>query len=119
MNDEEFDRIMADMEAKSEAKDKQIDALQRQIFRLRAEAYQHYARKIAAEGYKEVLRVIRDADTTVVGAEMGLSDDDIQRANENDEKIVTAIKQGMTLGEYLEFDSARSWLDRQQEGGTA
>ena len=31
--------------------------------------------------------------------------------------IVAAIGQGMSLGEYLEYDSARSWLDRQREGG--
>lgn len=34
-------------------------------------------------------------------------------------ELLTAIEQGMTLGEYLEFDSAQSWLDRQQEGGEA
>ena len=36
-----------------------------------------------------------------------------------DAQLATAISQGMTLREYLEFGSAESWTNRQRESGAA
>lgn len=121
-----FDALMADMDAMLESTEKQSEALDVGIFRDKMESYNFTAGEVALKGYKKVLAEIRDTDIEATKPYMtseereaveSLNEDELRRLGEQEKDLVNAIEQGMTLQEYLESDSAHSWLDRQQAEG--
>lgn len=100
---------LAYLKARCEAAQKELEALACERFPQEAKLYQLTAKAILLSGYEGALSMIADAED---GSETSV--EDRRKMREEHKDLVTAIDQGMSLREYLEFDSARSWLDRQQ-----
>lgn len=121
-----FEWLEATMETMVENTETKTESLDRETFSLQVEFYNDVARDVAEMGYKKALRMIRDRDvekskpymtSEELEAVESLNEDELRRLKEREKDLVNAIEQGMTLQEYLESDSAHSWLDRQQAEG--
>ena len=105
------------MDERDEREERQRNEDLSYIFKEHVAVYKAAARALASMGYGNLLRRIRKLN------QKGSFDDIAEHEkwiaeNYDADEIVDAINQGMTLGEYLEFDSADWWLRAQREGGT-
>lgn len=92
---------------------KRLEAVRALVFSGKVKLYERTAEMITLLGCEHVLTVLADPAEDALG-DLEISAEDHRQMMEQNRDIVTAIGQGMSLREYLEFDSARSWLDREQ-----
>ena len=99
--------------AKSEALQELVKSAERQQWSFRVKDYQLTVEEISLLGSEGAQSSFVDKAEALEG-HPEISVEDRKQIIEENNDLVTAIDQGMSLREYLEFDSARSWLDREQ-----
>lgn len=91
-----------------------------QLFKAKARLYQLALEGLETGGRDELLGLTETLDSVIEQAANPKSSAVSRRWSRTElPNLVDAIEHGMTERDYLEFDSARSWLDRQTNDGAA
>ena len=89
-----------------------------QLFKAKARLYQLALEGLETGGRDELLGLTETLDSVIEqAANPKLSAASRRWSRTELPNLVDAIEHGMTERDYLEFESARSWLDRQTKGG--
>ena len=107
------DAFIAYLTAKTEALKELVKAAERERWSFRVKDYQLTVEEISLLGSEGAQSSFVDKVGMIAG-HPEISVEDRRQIIEENNDLVTAIDQGMRLREYLEFESARSWLDREQ-----
>jgi len=103
-------RIMATLEERQAARrERAIHAAGSEAFKAHADYYRIVAEMVRACGFKAVIEHWREAART---------DGTTPKRLRDFECLVRAVAAGLTLSEYLEFDSPRAWFARQATAGS-
>lgn len=90
--------------AKADSAERELSVEEHKCFLQSIKLYLLTVDAIAAVGFKNTLGLT--VDTEEIGTE------DRKQMNEDHKDLTIAIEQGMSLCEFLMFDSARSWLHK-------
>ena len=94
-----------------------VEANRRVDWDRRMRMYRGVAKLLGRYDLDDVLCAAERAWKSTLGK--GMAGADVQHLLAEQKAVAIAISDGMTLREYHECDSARSWLARPREGGAA
>jgi len=102
-------RIMATLEERQAERERAIHAADSEAFKAHADYYRTVTEMVRECGYQAVIEHWREAART---------DGTTPKRLRDFECLVRAVAAGLTLSEYLEFDSPRAWFARQATAGS-